>query len=345
MSRFSNRELNETAARPWDGPKRHYDLVKEVVIATAVVAAIAVAMAVLVSSPDEKPSTIRQWSRSMPVNFLQTATTELDGTSGTATYGPPYNHNGPGQHVAFIHLQKWLGVSHPVDAPREFVLEPLESVPNDPALTAALTRYEAASVKQRAAWSGAYEGALARSHLSAGGVSVPAGSYGPLARMMSSLLVLADSGAVEGELLTSGHFYQTDYTKPLLFLADGEELEHRANAQHLLGTQWGMMNETGSFPGQVWLWLYTFWYQIEPFKASANGDLLVMIVMAVLSLGFVLIPFIPGLRDIPRAIPLHRLIWRALRGQIPWPGRYSFVNGGSPVVSGSSLTSPCLYIH
>ena len=23
-----------------------------------------------------------------------------------------------------------------------------------------------------------------------------------------------------------------------------------------------MMNETGNYPGQPWMWLYTFWYQI-----------------------------------------------------------------------------------
>ena len=40
-----------------------------------------------------------------------------------------------------------------------------------------------------------------------------------------------------------------------------------------------MMNETGSYPGQVWLWLYTFWYQIEPFKSSTNADLLVFTIM------------------------------------------------------------------
>jgi hypothetical protein len=71
-----------------------------------------------------------------------------------------------------------------------------------------------------------------------------------------------------------------------------------------------MMNETGSYPGQVWLWLYTFWYQIKPFSTSANADVLVMAVMGVLSLALILIPFIPGVRDIPRWIPIHRLIWR-----------------------------------
>ena len=33
-----------------------------------------------------------------------------------------------------------------------------------------------------------------------------------------------------------------------------------------------MMNETGGFPGQVWLWLYTFWYQIKPISTSADAD-------------------------------------------------------------------------
>ena len=67
-------------------------------------------------------------------------------------------------------------------------------------------------------------------------------------------------------LLTSNQFFQTDYTKPLLFMADGGLLDERAEAQHLLGEQWGMMNETGSYPGQAWLWLYALWYQVEPIQ-------------------------------------------------------------------------------
>ena len=56
-----------------------------------------------------------------------TAVSELDGSSGTATYGPPYNHNSDGQHMAFIHLQKWFGVSHPINTAQDFVLAPLRS--------------------------------------------------------------------------------------------------------------------------------------------------------------------------------------------------------------------------
>jgi hypothetical protein len=33
-------------------------------------------------------------------------------------------------------------------------------------------------------------------------------------------------------------------------------------------------------------------------------------VMGVLSLAFILIPFLPGVRDVPRRIPIYKLIWR-----------------------------------
>jgi hypothetical protein len=127
---------------------------------------------------------------------------------------------------------------------------------------------------------------------------------------MAGLLQIARAGALDGYLLSSGGFYQTDYTRPLLFMGDGTYLSSLAQDQHLLGSQWGMMNETGSYPGQTWLWLYTFWYQIPPFNGNANADLMVVLTMGVLSAALVLVPFIPGIRDIPRWIPVHRLIWR-----------------------------------
>ncbi|HEY4868390.1 MAG TPA: cytochrome B6, partial [Candidatus Dormibacteraeota bacterium] len=84
------------------------------VIAITVVGLLAVLLTILFSSPDERPSTVAQWSRQLPVDFAKTATAELGGTSATAEYGPPYNHNKASeQHIAFIRLQKWLGVSHP----------------------------------------------------------------------------------------------------------------------------------------------------------------------------------------------------------------------------------------
>jgi hypothetical protein len=294
----------------WRGAYAPYDLVKELAITLSVVALLAVVLTVLFSSPDEKPSTIRQWSRQDPINFMETAVAELAGSSDTAEYGPPYNHNGEGQHAAFIHLQKWLGVSHPIDTARDFVIAPLRTIP-DRTLQGEISEYEsvAGSLKEDGIHS--FEAALKNASVASdGSVRIKPGLYENVENMMRALLSLAQSGGVDGELLTSRQSFQTDYTMPLLFMADGGMLEKRAQRQHLLGEQWGMMNETGSYPGQSWLWLYTFWYQIEPFKSSENADVLVWLVMAVLSLAFICVPLIPGVRSIPRLIPVHRLIWR-----------------------------------
>jgi hypothetical protein len=93
-----------------------------------------------------------------------------------------------------------------------------------------------------------------------------------------------------------------------LFLEDGQYFTNKALADHLDGTQWGVMNETGSYPGQpwFWLWLYTLWYQVPGFDNSANVDLIAVYLTGVATVLLLAVPFIPGLRDIPRLIPLHR---------------------------------------
>jgi hypothetical protein len=75
--------------QPWKGRYAPYDLIKELCIAVGVITLLAVLLTVLLSSPDEKPSTIGQWSHQLPVDFATTASTELNETSPTAEYGPP----------------------------------------------------------------------------------------------------------------------------------------------------------------------------------------------------------------------------------------------------------------
>ena len=304
----------ERAPRPtdgsWSGRNREYDLLKEFVVALVVVGLLTAALAALFSSPDEPQVTLTSWSRSAPTDFMATAATELDGTSGTATYGAPYNRTrDAAQKIGPVSLQHIAGVTQPVDTAADFVLRPLYGLPADPALTSALRAWSAASVTQQAAWSGNYDTALQNAPDNEA-ASVGAGSYGPVPVMLSRLLGLAQAGGLDGALLLQGAFFQTDYTKPLLFIADGTYLGDKGDQQHLAGAQWGMMNETGNYPGQSWLWLYTFWYQVPPFSTSGNADALVMVVMAVLSLGLICVPFIPGLQSIPRWIPVHKLIWR-----------------------------------
>ncbi len=297
--------------REWHGQYVRYDLIKELTIALGVVTLLVVVLAVLFSSPDDSPVTIQQWARADPADFTATAVTELDRTSEVATYGPPYTHTpGAGQKIGPVSLQRAAGVHIPVDTAKDFVLDPLQSVPGNLALRRALARYQAAPVAQQTAWTDAYTKALDRARFPGGLPVVPPGSYGPVAPMMAALAGLAESGGLDGALLTTSQFYQTNYTRPLLFLSGGGYFESLAQKQHLLGTQWGMMNETGSYPGQVWLWLYTFWYQVEPFKSSENADALVWLLMMGLSVAFICIPYIPGVRSLPRHLGVYRVIWR-----------------------------------
>ena len=45
-------------------------------------------------------------------------------------------------------------------------------------------------------------------------------------------------------------------------------------------------------------------------NSSSNGDLEVWAIMMALTLGLILLPFIPVLRSIPRWTRVYRLIWR-----------------------------------
>ncbi|HLI72489.1 MAG TPA: hypothetical protein VKU86_01325 [Acidimicrobiales bacterium] len=297
----------------WHGPVIRYDLAKEFVIALVAMVVLAVALAIVFSSPDEAPATITAWASSSPSDFLTTAVAELDGSSPTAGYGPPYNAWAPGegQKIGPLGVERWVGVHTPVDTAHDFVLAPLGIIAkSDPALAAGLTRYESASAADQQQWTTAYTKALDKVSFSGSSVVVPPGRYGPVPTMMSALLQMARGGSLDGALLSSPRFYGTDYTKPLLFLADGSYLADKANAQHLAGNQWGMMNETGNYPGQAWLWLYTMWYQIPPFTHTGNADALIWSLMMLLSLALLLLPFIPGLRSIPKLVPVYRLIWR-----------------------------------
>jgi hypothetical protein len=296
-------------ARPWTGATRRYDIVKEFVAALAVVVLLTVGLAVLFGSPDRKAITLGNWATAAPADFVATTVAELDGTSGTATYGAPYTHDpSAGQKLGPLPLQRVGGVRESIDTAADFVLNPL-ATSTDPRIAAALAQYRAAGPAQQQAWANAYADALSKAP-EGDPARVTSGDYGPVPVLAAGLEAMAAGGALDGLLQQQGGFYQTNYSHSLLFLADGTYLEDQARGEHLGGDQWGMMNETGRYPGQAWLWLYTFWYQIPPFSTSDNADALVWGLMMLLSAVLVAVPFIPGVRALPRRLGVYRLIWR-----------------------------------
>jgi hypothetical protein len=312
MSPRTARRFNpDRDVQEWTGAYRPYDILKEAFVALVAVGVLITLLAVVFSSPDDPAVTLKSWSTADPVDFAQTAVTELDGSSPLATYGPPYNSTPDAtQHIGFFEPAQWLGVHQPIDTAQDFVIGPLETLSNQPLVQRAVEVYKSAPTAQQSAWTTAYEKAVAKATDANGQLLVSPARYGPVGVIIGTLTTMAQSGGLDGTLLSQGQFYNTNYTKPLLFIAGGSYLNSLAGAQHLQGTQWGMMNETGNYPGQAWLWLYTMWYQVPPMKTSTNADLEVWAIMMLLTIALIFLPFIPILRSIPRWSRVYRLIWR-----------------------------------
>lgn len=301
------RARDDIASKPWRGTVREYDLFKELAVGILVVGLLVLGLSAVFSSPDEPSVTLKSWAAAQPADFVATATAELGGTSDTAQYGPPYNSTPDAtQKLGPIDLQGLSGVQLPIDTANDFVIGPLQTLPTPPP---AIDEWTKASDPQRADWTAAYTDALSKA-TDNDPAKVAPGDYGPVPALTGALLAMAQQGTLDPVLSAKGSFYNTDFTPGILFLGDGTYFPALADSQHLTGDQWGMMNETGNYPGQSWLWLFSALYQVEPFKSSPNADVLVVISMALLTLLLTLLPFIPGLRSLPRLIPVHLLIWR-----------------------------------
>ena len=309
--RAAMRAARKADRSAWRGPTKRYDILKEGTLAVVVALALTFGLAGLLSSPDVPPITIASWAKAAPADFLGTAASELNGTSLTATYGPPYNTNGTPQRI-LVAPANWFGVRQPIDAAQDFVISPLtQTVPLNPAIKAALAIYNAAPASLQNKWATNYLNAAPKIKFAGQVPVLPPGNYGPVPAMLAAELALGQSGAIDADLIAQRQFYGTDYTLPLKFMEDGGYYVDRATAEHLTGDQWGVMNETGSYPGQPWLWYFQLWYHMQPgWGNSDNIDLIAILMTGLGTLLLLFIPFIPGLRDIPRWIPLHRLVWR-----------------------------------
>ena len=179
------------------------------------------------------------------------------------TYGPPYNNARRGQKLGPLPLQKWA--RRP--ASRSTARTTSSSArcrrePATPALTAALARLAGSLADQQTAWATrvrrrAGQGARRRPG--------PGGRPATTARCprWRPASCLAASGGLEGPLTSSRHLLRRR-PDPLAAAARRRRLPRGPGPRrHLGGDQWGMMNETGNYPGQPWMWLYTFWYQVS----------------------------------------------------------------------------------
>lgn len=295
-------------------PQIQYDLVREMLIALGVVGVLIIILAALFSSPDVPALTSKQVTQQAPKLLVQTALDDLSGQDPISSYGPPYNNTpDASQKLGFFSPQSWAGVRIPVNSAKTEVLGPLEKiVPFKPALKNSLDMWNAASSKQQTAWTTAASKGLDKASVTSTSIHWfgNQSDYGPLPQIINEYLLLGHSGLLESAADSSGSpMPETDRTISLLLLQDQPDAQY-ADQLDMMGDQWGIIKETGNYPGAVWLWFYTLLYQIPPFNGSSSADLLVVMTVAIVTLILMLIPFIPGLRSLPRRLGLYRLIWR-----------------------------------
>ncbi len=292
-------------------PQAPFDLVKEAVLSGLVVAGLVVGAALAFRAPYVRPLTIAHVARSEPVLFLRTAARDLGDRSAIAQYGPPFNHGSQGvQSIGPFRPQTVLGVTQPINPSTVDVLHPLSlAVHLDPSLSAPLAEWHKATTAQKQTWVTHYLDGLTHARVVKGHVTLPKLAAGPVPTLLTSLRHMAQGGLLSGALDRTTPVYRYNVEPSLLFL-QGAALTRMAAHYDLLGNEWGIMHDEGSYPGPWWLTPYTFLYQIPPYSTSSAGDLMAAYTMALLFLLLCLLPFIPGLKQLPRKIRLYRVIWR-----------------------------------
>ncbi len=149
-------------ARPWTGPNRHYDIFKEGGIALARRHRPRGRRSRRSSARRTIPAlTFKGWARATLQQPLRhRGVSSSRGPAVPPGYGPPYNNASDGVCLGPLFLQKWGGVTHPVDNAKDMVIGPLQSQvePND--VTAALQQWTGATADQQAKWAGDYDTAL-----------------------------------------------------------------------------------------------------------------------------------------------------------------------------------------
>ena len=205
--RRQRHRLEDDAARQWKGPYRSYDLVKEL--------------------HDRGRRDAR--ARGCADDPVLIARRGAEHDQGMVAHGSGrLRHDGrqrTGRDQHDCHV--WAAVQPQQRRPAHVVHPPGEVVRGQPPdqhrrrstcsgrsarctgsrrCSAAISAYEHAPAKIQTAWTNAYTNALNKAKVTpSGGISVPAGNYGPVPTMMNSLLTYAQAGGLDGTLLTSKH--------------------------------------------------------------------------------------------------------------------------------------------
>ena len=177
------------------------------------------------------------------------------------------------------------------------MIKPLETLPNAPAVQAAVRDFTAAPAST-AAWEAAYEKAVAKATYADGRLHVPAGRYGPVGVMIAGLGSMARSGALDQHCWprTSSTTPTTPSHSCSSPTAPIWPTWRRPNTSRATG---GSGQRDRQLARPVLVVAVTAVRPVPPMKTSSNADFQVWAIMMILTLGLILLPFIRDWGRIP----------------------------------------------
>ena len=271
----------------------------------AVIAAVLVVLSIAAGSPNWPRATIKDAATRDPGGEVLALTQELDGTSAS-----------------------WSNTAEPgmPGTPAEvFVLGPLRAhgalLHADGDMTAALSQYDQASHEQQQAWAGNYHTALdgitPMGEAGMGRMQGPlspdyskidslTGDFGPVPTIVKADLQLAQAGEMDDHLegLDPGHTLHLVN----ICLYDHPAMLNDAVSNGLTDDQWGMVKERGFAVGPWYLIVPAVIHVELPGGSSGLGFALWNLLFA--SIVILVLPLLPGVRDLPRRLRLYRLVYR-----------------------------------
>lgn len=292
------------------------DLIKEFLIAFLAVFVLVIVLALVFQSPKMQPLSIKSYANNHPNGFRQVEMRNIMGQSQIETYGYPYNSNGESQEIYIFSPENIEKITVPINPMNVFFLNPISMEASvDKSLKSPfeyflyLQKYDK---KKLNSIENSYYNYLQQSkvHYSS---SYLTHKYYPIYTLVNTTLDMAKSGIfaqiLDINLPGNNSTYTYNYQNKLLFL-QGAPLQDLANKYQMSGDQWGILKETGAYPGPWWLGIYTSLYQIPAIGNSPNADLIAFSIFSFLIFLLALVPILPLINKIPYYVPLYKLIWR-----------------------------------
>lgn len=252
----------------------------------AVVAAVLI-LAAIFPSPYIEPTSVTQVAKEDPKLIGNTLMQEYSATSGTATYTD--------------NISPYTGIN----TRTVYVLQPYAKLVSLTHIQDRLTAYNAEpnTLKDRQA-------KAATDYFDKGSGIINAANHNPLISVISSLIIMGQSGLYEADLAASGVSGDTT-TDVTRFLADTGVMDTKAQNLNITTDQYGMLREEkGNLPPGAW-WLAPIGLLDHTLlKNDNNQDRDGAIIIGVFWLLLIAFPYIPLLNRLPDKLKIYKLIWR-----------------------------------